>query len=293
LKLRIIKETLRQIKYNEVMPELPEVETIVRCLRPHLSGLQVRSVRLLFPPIVRDPGRFPLKKLIGRWISGLRRRGKMILLDFSGGVTLIVHLKMTGQLLFCRQSKPPDKHTHFILGFSRPQRELRFRDVRKFGFIRAVRTAEAERTREISLLGPEPLELNRTAFLECLRGRRGRLKGLLLNQRVLAGIGNIYADEILYEAGLHPRTDVSHLGRLRLETLYAAISKVLEEAIVFKGTTVRDFRDGFGLEGLFQNRLCVYGRDGEACLRCGSRIKRIRLSGRSTHFCPRCQRRRV
>lgn len=273
------------------MPELPEVETIVRCLRPHLSGLQVRSVRLLFPPILRDPARSPLEKLIGRRISGLRRRGKLILVDFSGGLTLIVHLKMTGQLIFSGQNEPPDKHTHFILCFRKSPGELRFRDVRKFGFIRAVPTAEAERTRELCLLGPEPLGFGRNAFVECLRGRRGRLKGLLLNQRIIAGIGNIYADEILYEAGLHPRTDVSHLGRRRLERLYAAVSKVLEEAIVFKGTTVRDFRDGLGLEGLFQNRLRVYGREGEACRRCGGRIRRIRLSGRSTHFCPRCQRR--
>ncbi|MFZ2054706.1 MAG: bifunctional DNA-formamidopyrimidine glycosylase/DNA-(apurinic or apyrimidinic site) lyase [Candidatus Aminicenantales bacterium] len=275
------------------MPELPEVETIVRCLRPHLCGLQVRSVHLLFPPIVRDPGRLPLEKLVGRRVSGLRRRGKMILLDFSGGLTLIVHLRMTGQLIFCDRNAPPDKHTHFILCLRRSPRELRFRDVRKFGFIRAVRTAEAERTRELSLLGPEPLGLGRNAFLERLRGRRGRLKGLLLNQRVLAGIGNIYADEILYEAGLHPRTDISRLGRRRLERLYTAVSRVLDEAIAFKGTTVRDFRDGLGFEGLFQNRLRVYGREGEPCRRCGGRLRRIRLSGRSTHFCPRCQRRRV
>ncbi|HUU37763.1 MAG TPA: bifunctional DNA-formamidopyrimidine glycosylase/DNA-(apurinic or apyrimidinic site) lyase [Candidatus Desulfaltia sp.] len=275
------------------MPELPEVETIVRCLRPHLCGLQVRSVCLLFPPIVRDPVHFPLEKLIGRQVSGLRRRGKMILVDFSGGLTLIVHLKMTGQLIFCGRNAPPDKHTHFVLCFRRSPRELRFRDVRKFGFIRAVRTADAERTRELSLLGPEPLGLVRNAFLERLQGRRGRLKGLLLNQRVLAGIGNIYADEILYEAGLHPRTDVSRLGRRRLERLHAAVSKVLDEAIAYKGTTVRDFRDGLGLEGLFQNRLRVYGREGEPCRRCGGRLRRIRLSGRSTHFCPRCQRRRV
>jgi formamidopyrimidine-DNA glycosylase len=273
------------------MPELPEVETIVRCLRPLLHGLAVRSVKLLFPQIVREPVFFPLETLVGRRIRGLRRRGKMILMDFSGGRTLLIHLKMTGQLIFCVPSPVPDKHTHLVLGFRRSTRELRFRDVRKFGFIRAVPTAEADHARELAPLGPEPLELDKSAFLERLRGRRGRLKGLLLNQKVFAGIGNIYADEILYEAGLHPLAEVSRLGRRRLEKLQAAVTAVLAEAIVFKGTTVRDFRDGLGLEGLFQNRLQVYGREGEPCRRCGGRIRLIRLSGRSTHFCPRCQRR--
>ncbi len=273
------------------MPELPEVETIVRCLRPFLCDLRVGSVLLLSPPVVRDPGCLPLKELVGRRVSGLRRRGKMILVDFSGGLTLIVHLKMTGQLIFCVRDAPFDKHTHFILRFKSSPRELRYRDVRKFGFIRIVRTSDAERTRELCLLGPEPLNLDRKVFFERLRGRRGRLKNLLLNQRVFAGIGNIYADEILYEAKLHPRTDVSRLGRRRLERLRAAISRVLEEAIDFKGTTVRDFRDGLGLEGLFQNRLQVYGREGKPCRRCAGRLRRILLSGRSTHYCPRCQHR--
>lgn len=275
------------------MPELPEVETIVRCLRPRLCGLRVRSVRVLFPPVVRDPGRIPLEELVGRRVSGLRRRGKMILVDFSGGLTLIVHLKMTGRLMFFGPESPPDKHTRFVLGLERPPVELRFQDVRKFGFIRLVRTGEAEGTRELSPLGPEPLRLERNAFFERLRGRRGRLKGLLLNQSVFAGIGNIYADEILFEARLHPRTEVSRLGRRRLERLRAAMTKILNEAIVFKGTTVRDFRDSYGVEGSFQNRLRVYGREGEPCPRCGSSLKRIRLSGRSTHFCGRCQRRPV
>lgn len=273
------------------MPELPEVETVVRCLRPHICGLQVESFRLLYPPIVREPGHPPLEKLIGRRVDGLRRRGKMVLADFSGGVSLIVHLKMTGQLIFAGCEVLPDKHTHFIIRFRKSSRDLRFRDVRKFGFIRAVPTAEAESARELSLLGPEPLELGRDAFLERLRGRRGRLKSLLLNQRVLAGIGNIYADEILFEAGLHPEADVSRLSRRRLKRLWAAVPKVLGEAIAHKGTTVRDFRNGLGDQGLFQNRLQVYGREGERCPRCGRRLRRTRLSGRSSHFCPGCQRR--
>jgi formamidopyrimidine-DNA glycosylase len=286
---RNIKETAAQIKYNERMPELPEVETIVRCLRRHVAGLEVEAVRLIFPPVLRNRDKSYLERFVGRRVSGLRRRGKMILLDFSGGLTMIVHLKMTGQLLFCPKVMARDKHTHFVISFRAAREELRFRDVRKFGFILAVKTDEAGRTGEIRSLGPEPLTLSLASFLDRFRGRRGRLKSRLLNQRVIVGIGNIYADEILFLAGLDPRTQVSRLGRRRLERLWRAARTVLQEAIKFKGTTVRDYRDGEGLEGLFQNRLKVYGREGEPCPRCGAVIRRVLVSGRSTHFCPRCQ----
>ena len=273
------------------MPELPEVETIVRCLRRHIVGLEVETVRVVFRPVVRNREASFLKRLVGQEIVNLRRRGKMVLVDFSGGLTVIVHLKMTGQLLFCPKTAPRDKHTHFVISFRARDEELRYRDVRKFGFLLGVRTAEADRTQELLGLGPEPLTLDLPSFLERFRGRRGRLKSLLLNQRVIAGVGNIYADEILFEAGLDPRTEVSRLGRRRLGRLWSALCTVLNEAIAFKGTTVRDYRDGDGLEGLFQNRLRVYGREGEPCPHCGVFIKRIRVSGRSTHFCPHCQRR--
>jgi formamidopyrimidine-DNA glycosylase len=273
------------------MPELPEVETIVRCLRRHLIGLEVEAVRVVFWPVVRNRGGPLLKKLVGQQIIGLRRRGKMVLLDFSNGLTVIIHLKMTGQLLLHPKALPPDKHMHLAFAFRARDEELRFRDVRKFGFILPVKTGEAEQTPELRGLGPEPLEINLPAFLERLGGRRGRLKSLLLNQRFIAGVGNIYADEILYLAGLDPRAEVSRLRRRRQGKLWSAVQEVLNEAIAFKGTTIRDYRDGEGLEGLFQTRLKVYGREGESCPRCGTSIRRIRVSGRSTHFCPRCQRR--
>lgn len=273
------------------MPELPEVETIVRCLRRHLIGLEVETVRVVFRPIVRNREASFLKRLVGQRIVGLRRRGKMVLVDFSGGLTVIVHLKMTGQLLFCSDAAPWDKHTHLAIAFRGRPEELRYRDVRKFGFILGVRTAEADRTKELLGLGPEPLPLDLPSFLDRFAGRRGRLKSLLLNQRLIAGVGNIYADEILFEAGVHPRAEVSRLSRRRLERLWSAVRTVLNEAIAFKGTTLRDYRDAEGLAGLFQNRLRVYGREGERCVRCGAVIKRILVSGRSTHFCPGCQRR--
>ena len=273
------------------MPELPEVETVVRCLRRRLVGLEVRAIRLDFPPLVRNRRKFPARRFVGRRVVGLRRRGKMILVDFSGGLTMIFHLKMTGQLLFEPASGPVDKHTHLRLSLRPGDSELRFRDVRKFGFMRGVSTNRAGRAPELRSLGPEPLTLDLQAFRERLKGRRGRLKSLLLNQAIIAGIGNIYADEILFASGIDPRAEASSLGPRRLERLWSSVREVLEEAISFKGTTVRDFRDGDGFEGLFQNRLRVYGRDGEPCPRCKAPIRRLRISGRSAHFCPRCQRR--
>ena len=281
----------RGIKYNGGMPELPEVETIVRCLRPRLVGLEVQSIRLIFLPIVRNREKNYIRKFVGRRVTGLRRRGKMILVDFSGGLTMVVHLKMTGQLLMCSSRAPLDKHTHCVFTFRAGDEELRFRDVRKFGFMLGVKTAELEQRREFRDLGPEPLTVDLTTFIGRIRSRRGRLKSLLLSQKTIAGLGNIYADEILFESGLDPRTEVFRLGPRRLERLFRAVLKILNEAIAFKGTTVRDYRDGEGHEGLFQSRLKVYGREGRPCPRCGKSIRRIRVSGRSTHYCPRCQRR--
>jgi formamidopyrimidine-DNA glycosylase len=272
------------------MPELPEVETIVRCLKPRLVGRRVKTFRILYPPLLRlDVGAAPAP-LKGKRVIGLRRRGKMILVDFSGGRSLLFHLKMTGQLFLCPRKIPADKHTRLVMSFQGLAEDLRFRDVRKFGFVRAAETSRIEAAPELRGLGPEPLELEPERFLALIRGRRGRLKSFLLNQSAVAGIGNIYADEILFEARLHPRSDVSRLNRRSLARLHAATRLILERAIRCRGTSVRDYRDGNGLEGDFQRCLRVYGRESLPCLRCGAKIRRIRLSGRSSFFCPRCQR---
>lgn len=273
------------------MPELPEVETIVRCLKPRLVGLTIARTELRWEKLLRNKNRTILRRLEGQRITGLSRRGKFIRLDSSGGLTLLSHLKMTGQLLFCGESDPRDKHTHFTIFFEEAQRELRFRDVRKFGFLRLLETRAAERSAELRSLGPEPLELDRPSFIGLFDRRRGRIKPLLLNQRVVAGIGNIYADEILFEAGIHPESNVSRLRRKNLENLWSAMRLVLSRAINSRGTSIRDFRDGDGLRGGFQEFLCVYGRESLPCPRCGGRIKRLRIAGRSSFFCPRCQKR--
>jgi formamidopyrimidine-DNA glycosylase len=268
------------------MPELPEVETTIRCLTPKLQGLEVTSFKLRFPGIVGNKEEKILKKLRGKKITGLRRRGKWILIDFDSDLSLLCHLKMTGQFLFCSSKDPIDKHTHFILCFKDRKEELRFRDVRKFGSISCHLTSEVL---SFPQLGPEPLEVSFYRFRRLFQGRRGRLKSLLLNQNFIAGIGNIYADEILFEAKLHPLTPVFLLGEDELRILWKAMRFVLRKALKYRGTSIRDFKDAEGKEGDFQSHLRVYGKESIPCSRCRKRIERLRLGGRSSFFCSRCQ----
>ena len=272
------------------MPELPEVETIVQSLSSKLKGLEISSVRIIYPPVIRNEELSLVHDLKGRKIVGVRRRGKMLLIDFERNLSLLIHLKMTGQLLFYPKEEPLDKHTHFILSFKDENNELRFRDVRKFGFISCLRTFDASCTDELKNLGPEPLEIDFPLFKKLFQGRKARLKSLLLNQNFIAGIGNIYADEILFQAKLNPLTPASHLGDDDLKRLLKAMREVLRKAISHKGSSIRTFTNAEGERGKFQNYHQVYGRESLSCFICGERIKRLRLGGRSSFLCPRCQR---
>jgi len=271
------------------MPELPEVETIVRNLSSKLKGLEISSVRIIYPPVLRNKKPSLINDLKGRKVVGVRRRGKMLLINFERNLSLLIHLKMTGQLLFYPGGKPWDKHTHFILSFKDEKNELRFRDVRKFGFISCIRNLDISCADELKNLGPEPLEIDFSLFKKLFQGRKARLKSLLLNQNFIAGIGNIYADEILFQAKLHPLTPAPHLGDDDLRRLLKAMRGVLRKAIVHKGSSIRSFTNAEGKRGKFQNYHQVYGREFQSCFICGEQIKRIRLGGRSSFFCPRCQ----
>ncbi len=271
------------------MPELPEVETIVRNLSSKLKGLEISSVKIIYPPVLRNKKPSLINDLKGRKVVGVRRRGKMLLINFERNLSLLIHLKMTGQLLFYPGGKPWDKHTHFILSFKDEKNELRFRDVRKFGFISCIRNLDISYADELKNLGPEPLEIDFSLFKKLFQGRKARLKSLLLNQNFIAGIGNIYADEILFQAKLHPLTPASHLGDDDLRRLLKAMRGVLRKAIIHKGSSIRSFTNAEGKRGKFQNYHQVYGRESQSCFICGEQIKRIRLGGRSSFFCPRCQ----
>ncbi|NIO49490.1 MAG: bifunctional DNA-formamidopyrimidine glycosylase/DNA-(apurinic or apyrimidinic site) lyase [Candidatus Aminicenantes bacterium] len=271
------------------MPELPEVETIAQRLSSKLKSLEISSVRIIYPPVLKNEDLSIIHDLKGRKVAGVRRRGKMLLIDFERNLSLLVHLKMTGQLLFCPKEEPSDKHTHFILSFKDEKRELRFRDVRKFGFISCIRNLDISCVAELKNLGPEPLEIDSTFFKKLFQGRKARLKSLLLNQNFIAGIGNIYADEILFQAKLHPLTPASNLGDNDLKQLLKAMREVLRKAIIHKGSSIRTFTNAEGQRGKFQNYHRVYGRESLSCFICREKIKRLRLGGRSSFYCPSCQ----
>ena len=271
------------------MPELPEVETVVRSLAPRLEGRTVAACRVTWAKTTRGTAAGLWRRLRGRKILRLRRRGKLILMECEAGITLVIHLKMTGQLLLGPERGRRDKHTHFVLRFEDRIDELRFRDVRKFGFFKCVRTEDLPLLRETRELGPEPLAIDFTSFARIFKNRKGRLKSLLLNQKAIAGIGNIYADELLHRARLHPLTVAGSLGEEKIKILWRSMRRLLREAIRHKGSSVRDFRDADGEEGEFQDRHRVYGRESLPCLNCGGEIRRIKIGGRSSYFCPRCQ----
>jgi formamidopyrimidine-DNA glycosylase len=259
------------------LPELPEVETIVRGLAPRIAGRRIQSVELRQPRVlINDVG-----AAAGTCIVRVRRWGKHIIIDLDRG-HLIIHLGMTGQLLL---DAPAGGHTHAVFLLDRGM-TLVFNDIRQFG---RLELAERLPTR-LERLGPEPLALSETDFVARLRARRAMLKPLLLNQEFLRGLGNIYADEALFRARLHPRALASRLRQARAGRLYRAIVEVLTESIRHGGTSISDYVGSDGRRGGFQNRLRVYGRAGEPCRVCGAAIRRIVLASRGTHFCPRCQR---
>jgi formamidopyrimidine-DNA glycosylase len=271
------------------MPELPEVETIVRGLKPYLEGTEMGTFRLLFPPLLRRASGVALAVFEGKKVTTVKRRGKMILVECEGGRALIFHLKMTGQMLLERPDVPVDKHVRLIIPLVGRDRELRFRDIRKFGFLCCFEPSGLSPVPELDALGPEPLEIDFRSFARLFQGRRGRIKSFLLDQGVLAGIGNIYADEILFRAQIHPLTPASSLGERELKALWKSIRATLKLAISRKGSSIRDYTDPNGDPGDFQKLHKVYGREGGKCPRCKTTVGRIKVSGRSTFFCPGCQ----
>jgi len=272
------------------MPELPEVETISRTLEPVVRGRVIAEVELLYRPLLRRGGRKDLDALRGQRVLGVRRRGKMLLIACESGRTLVFHLKMTGQFLFAGATEPRDKHTRLVMRFEDGKNELRFRDVRKFGFLLCLEGDPEAVCGELACLGPEPLEVGLAEFAAILGRRKGRIKSLLLNQTVVAGIGNIYADEMLFDARIHPETPASSLGKKAVERLFNSMKKILTLAIAEKGSTVQDYRDAQGKAGHFQFFHKVYDRKGEPCVTCGTPVRMTRIGGRSSHFCPKCQR---
>jgi formamidopyrimidine-DNA glycosylase len=274
------------------MPELPEVETIVRGLRPRLIGRRVtRLWSSGFPLRLARP--IPLAAVrsacLRRRITGVRRLGKYVLIDLEvekAPAGVAVHLGMSGRLRIHAASEPRAAHTHLVWGLDGGH-ELRFVDPRLFGWVGAA--APPESLPELALLGPDPLtHLDERELTARLRGVRAPIKAFLLDQRRIAGLGNIYVCEALYRSGIHPATPAGRLGP-RAGELLSGIRDALERGIANRGTSLRDYVDATGLPGDNQQALLVYGRAGEPCGRCGAAVKRRIDAGRSTFFCPRCQ----
>ena len=299
------------------MPELPEVETIARGLASRVTGDVIESVWLgSKPEPLKSSAAEIAETLESRRIAGVRRVGKHIVLDLeyervarapkkginktrssqrskkSGGknsrftqaleptAQWIVHLGMTGRLLVCQAEAEMAKHTHAVVKLT-SGRELRFVDPRRFGRLSVAHGFQAA--------GSEPLDVELEQFVKLFRGRKTPIKSALLNQKLLSGVGNIYADESLFRAGVRPRRRAAWLTREDLRRLYLALKEVLQEAISLGGSSVSDYVDADGEEGFFQLQHRVYGREGEPCLVCNTPVKRLVIAGRSSHYCPKCQ----
>jgi formamidopyrimidine-DNA glycosylase len=295
------------------MPELPEVETIARGLALRVTGDVIESVWLgSKPEPLKSPASEIVSTLESKRIIHVRRVGKHIVFDLEpasrgrkiargagnagkhakgkaaknsaildANAQWIVHLGMTGRVLVCEPKEEVPKHTHAILQL-RSGRELRFVDPRRFGRLSVTHGFQAA--------GSEPLEVELERFVELFRGRKTPIKSALLNQKLLSGVGNIYADESLFRAAIRPKRRAASLKSEDLRRLYLSVQEVLKEAIALGGSSVSDYVDADGEEGFFQLQHRVYGREGEPCLVCKTPIKRIVIAGRSSHYCPKCQR---
>jgi formamidopyrimidine-DNA glycosylase len=274
------------------MPELPEVETVARGLRATVIGDAIESVQGSGLRL-RQPVDLPAlrKGLRGRSIARVDRYGKYLLLRTSGDTVLLAHLGMTGHFEVAAAGQPLAPHTHLRLGLH-SGRELRFVDARRFGFLRIYDSDGVQRSPELRDLGPDPLGggLTTDHLYQGLHATRRAVRDALLDQGLLAGVGNIYACEALYLSGIRPTTPGRRLTRARVEALHREILRTLEAAVRNRGTSFRDYVDPRGERGENQHALHVYGREGEPCRRCGSIIQRIALGGRSAFFCPKCQR---
>lgn len=269
------------------MPELPEVETIKNDLRPVLAGHTIVGATVDWDGCIDRPSVEELgRQIAGRRIEDVQRRGKFLILALSGGKALLVHLRMTGRLLVEKAAAPRQVHTRLSLALDNGY-ELRFVNMRKFGRVYLVDDPQEV----LAGLGPEPLDedFGTDDFCALCSSRRGMIKPLLLNQRFIAGLGNIYVDEALFQARLHPRRKANTLTKQELTQLRHSIRTVLRQAIEDGGTSLTDYRRPDGGEGTHQEQLLVFRRAEEPCPRCGTKIERIVVGGRGTFICPRCQ----
>jgi len=274
------------------MPELPEVETVKRTLNELIVGKQIERVQVNLPRIIRrpeDPALFA-SMLAGHTFERVERRGKFLRLLLDE-LVLVSHLRMEGRYGVYRSDEPVEKHTHVIFRFT-DGTDLRYKDVRQFGTMHLFLPGEDLASPPLSKLGLEPLDDSFTteSLRARLQQRKCKIKSLLLNQLYIVGIGNIYADEALFAARIHPERSPDSLSAQEWRRLHEAIVSVLSEAVKHGGSSIKSYVNGQGEMGMFQQQLSAYGREGQPCHRCGKELRKITVGGRGTHYCPNCQR---
>ncbi|MDC0335279.1 bifunctional DNA-formamidopyrimidine glycosylase/DNA-(apurinic or apyrimidinic site) lyase [Pseudodesulfovibrio sp.] len=269
------------------MPELPEVEVIARGLHGSLVGRRLDTVAHVDLTRLSEPEASLVPKLGGRFVERVYRRAKVLLIALDDGLTLVFHLKMTGRVVH-GPARGPEKHDRLLLRLDDGSM-LSFTDIRKFGYVRSFAPGELDTWEFLKKAGPEPLETDSEALADRIIQRKGRIKALLLDQTVVVGVGNIYADEALFRAGIHPETRGHRISRAKAKRLFSELQDVLRQAIAENGSSIRDYVNADGDAGAFQNSFNVYGKKGEACTACGRKLEALKVAGRTSTFCPKCQ----
>jgi len=285
------------------MPELPEVETIRSDLSAQIVGKKITGLIINSPKTInRSPATFK-KDVIGKKIISISRLGKLLIIELSTDTFILIHLKMTGQLIFRQKNKIipgghsqsgmdidnlPNKHTRLIFNFS-DHSQLFFNDLRRFGFVKLADQKSKDKEKSKYGLDVFSPEFGLPFFKTLIKNKKTKLKSFLLNQKFISGIGNIYADEICFASRVRPDRPLNSLSPSEVKKIFSTTKKIIKQAVAKRGTTFNNYRDGEGQTGNFSHYLKVYKKNGQSCPRCGSTIKRIKISSRSTHFCPSCQ----
>lgn len=273
------------------MPEMPEVEIIRRYLDTQVAGKKIISLTILLPRMIKWPDVEDFRALVtGRTIKGMNRRGKYLLMELDNASKVVFHLRMTGRLVYEPAGDTTDHHARVVFHLQ-DGASLVYGDTRTLGTIHGLKPQELGMLKGLAEMGPEPLSAEFTAeyLYRTASQRKVAIKSFLLNQKYIGGIGNIYADEALFLAGIHPLRPANSLTQTECGKLWESVNKVIADGIADGGTTFRDYQNGEGGKGSHQEHLYVYGRKGEKCRNCGSLIERITVGGRGTHFCPHCQ----
>lgn len=273
------------------MPEMPEVEIVRRTLVDKITGCQIKNIDIKLSRLIKWPSAQEFKALInGRTITALNRRGKYLLLHLNNEIIVVIHLRMTGRLFYVRENELTDQFARIVFELDNGG-SLLYADTRTLGTLYAMRPDELWRISGLVSMGPEPLspEFSAVYLAGILRKSKGKIKAILLNQKYVGGLGNIYVDECLATAGIHPERSADSLSAAEVAVLHEAINQVIAAGIEHGGTTFRDYRDGAGKSGSHQQYLQVYGRKALPCYKCGMPIEKKEVAGRGTHFCPNCQ----